>query len=212
MSCSGVEFDSRHSTSVPSTPTSSARTITPECVHFEPSTHWISFDAGNVPCISTMSPVCVAAVASSNVRSASATSVSSIVGSGCSTTQPGLRPCRCHASRQIGSARTDDVMRIVQHAGPDVVVVGENENLVVWQIDRADPIATAPNLACWIDGNGRATTTSDLVADPSLHADVTLLGLRSDDRLWSPTALARFVDVLTSVGYWGPPVRTPIGD
>jgi DUF917 family protein len=105
---------------------------------------------------------------------------------------------------------TADVLRIERQAGADVVVVGENENLVVWQADRPDPIATAPDLACWIDADGRATTTSDLVADPSLHADVTLLGLRSDDRLWSTTALSRFVEVLNSVGYWGPPVRTPV--
>jgi DUF917 family protein len=105
---------------------------------------------------------------------------------------------------------TADVLRIEQQTGADVVVVGENENLVVWRADRPDPIATAPDLACWIDANGRATTTSDLVADPSLHADVTLLGLRSDDRLWSTAALPRFVEVLNSVGYWGPPVRTPV--
>jgi hypothetical protein len=72
------------------------------------------------------------------------------------------------------------------------------------------PIATAPDLACWIDATGTATTTSDLVAQPSAHHDVTLLGLRSNERLWAPAALGRFETVLQQLGYWGPAIRTPV--
>ncbi len=105
---------------------------------------------------------------------------------------------------------TSDVIRVQQPGGPDIVVAGENENLIVWEVGRSEPIATAPDLACWIDSTGTATTTSDLVAHPALQHDVTLLGLRSDERLWQTAALERFETVLQQLGYWGPAIRTPV--
>jgi hypothetical protein len=86
---SGVEFDSQNRMSVPSKPTSSGRITMPECVHFDPSTNWMIFDAGNVPCINTTSPVFIPAVAASKL---SVSSPPADVVSSCVTNCPFVAP------------------------------------------------------------------------------------------------------------------------
>jgi DUF917 family protein len=105
---------------------------------------------------------------------------------------------------------TQSAIRICVAGEADAVVTGENENLVLWREDRPSPVATAPDLLCWLTTDGFATTTSELVdgAGPD-GVGAVLLGLHADPRLWASPTVERFATVLSGAGYHGPPV--PVG-
>ncbi len=94
--------------------------------------------------------------------------------------------------------------------GSVTIVVGQNENLLAWRPDHAQPIVTAPDLLCWLTADGHATTTSELVAHGPVDA-ATLLGLHADPRLWAEPVRSRYAAALADLGYFGPAVPLTAG-
>jgi hypothetical protein len=97
---------------------------------------------------------------------------------------------------------------VVDGDGGSVTVIGQNENLLVWRADDAQPLVTAPDLLSWLTADGHATTTSELTANGPADG-ATLLGLHADAPLWAEPVRSRYAAALAGLGYFGPPV--PLG-
>lgn len=94
--------------------------------------------------------------------------------------------------------------------GPGLRIVNQNENLVAWREDRAEPVALAPDLICYLTADGRPFSNADL--DIPGGGEIAVIAAPADGAMRSPEMVAAFLPALRSAGYGGPyrPLECPL--
>lgn len=86
------------------------------------------------------------------------------------------------------------------HGGP-ITVLTQNENLIAYSADHAEPLAVAPHSICYLRQGWDAITNAELKVGDRL----ALIGVSALAPLATPTLLARFGTTLRGLGFGGRP-------
>ncbi|MGH2915074.1 MAG: DUF917 domain-containing protein [Solirubrobacteraceae bacterium] len=88
----------------------------------------------------------------------------------------------------------------------ELVIYGQNENLIAWRSDRSEPIAMAPDLICYVTEDGRtfSNATPDL-AEIHPSTKVAVIGVPAASLGYATKwVIASFAKLLSHLGYPGP--------
>lgn len=94
---------------------------------------------------------------------------------------------------------------VVTFKTPDSVVltvINQNENLIVWADNNAEPLALAPNLICFITTDGIPYTNGDDLA-AKIGTNFYVFSIEAASQLQTPYELQQFQTALQSLGYYG---------
>ncbi|MCJ8319138.1 MAG: DUF917 domain-containing protein [Colwellia sp.] len=94
----------------------------------------------------------------------------------------------------------DRGVMVFKNNSSEIHVINQNENLIAWDNKRDRPLAMAPDLICYLTPEGDSLSNADLKKGDKIY----LLGIKADDRLRKSPILDAFLDVLKTVGYYGP--------
>lgn len=81
-----------------------------------------------------------------------------------------------------------------------VTVMYQNENLIAWQSNRAEPIAMAPDSICYLTPDGTPLTIADNLTPGQ---EIVLIGLKAAAALRQDSLLQVFQNLIAGFGYGG---------
>ncbi|GAB4273447.1 MAG: DUF917 domain-containing protein [Methylomicrobium sp.] len=84
--------------------------------------------------------------------------------------------------------------------GRTSTVISENENVIVWDADRAEPLAMAPDLISYVTPDCQPLSNSDLREG----IEIILIGSTAPQQIRVPHVIEPFLTTLKSFGYYGP--------
>jgi DUF917 family protein len=95
-----------------------------------------------------------------------------------------------------------------------LVVHGQNESLIAWRSDQAQPLAMAPDLICWLTEDGRPFSNAQGdVATVGASTSVAVIGVSAASLGYgSPYVVGSFRPLLAAMGYPGPQLALPTGE
>ncbi|NNE34906.1 MAG: DUF917 family protein, partial [Rhodothermales bacterium] len=88
-------------------------------------------------------------------------------------------------------------------------VYNQNENLIAWSTQYAEPLAMGPDLICFLAADGTAFSNAD--ADRIKPGqEIALIGMRCGTPLRDPKIVSAFMGAINALGYAGPyvPIET----
>lgn len=85
-----------------------------------------------------------------------------------------------------------------------VMIALQNESLLAWRSTCNHPIVIAPDLVCWVDGEGQAYSNADIKEGQ----DISVVALPAGEQMRAREILDAVSATLTGIGYPGP--STPL--
>lgn len=90
----------------------------------------------------------------------------------------------------------------VSDPGEHLYIYNQNENMIAWSSRRAQPLAMAPDLICYLTTEGQPFSNADL--DLAKDKVVSIIAIAANPALCDPVLVAAFQTVLRQLGYAGP--------
>ena len=94
----------------------------------------------------------------------------------------------------------DQVRVTVTSGSTSLVLVGENENLIVWSSEDDSPLLMAPDLACYLGVDGTPYSNGDLAG---VTAPIAVMGVPADGLGASAPVIEAYRQLLLQFGYAG---------
>lgn len=88
----------------------------------------------------------------------------------------------------------------ISNGNQQVRVLSKIENLIAWSNENQEPIAMGPDTICYLTGDGKPVGMRELKPKDQ----VTLLGIKANERLRKGSILQSFLNSLQEWGYYGP--------
>ena len=93
---------------------------------------------------------------------------------------------------------------IKERSGDEIIVYNQNENMIAWRSGAPTPLATAPDLICYVTPDGYALSNAEVKRGSARNpSELCLVGLRAHPRLTTKSMLRRYENALRGLGYGG---------